>query len=61
VSVGSQHLRANDSSLRIADLIPRGTAAAFILLEHLWAIGLKEAVGNANGTVIAQAGSRRPR
>jgi uncharacterized membrane protein len=37
----------------IADLIPRGTAAAFILLEHLWAIGLKEAVRNDNGVVIA--------
>jgi uncharacterized membrane protein len=38
---------------QIADLIPRGTAAAFILLEHLWAIGLKEAIGNAHGAVIA--------
>jgi uncharacterized membrane protein len=37
----------------IADLIPRGTAAAFILLEHLWAIGLKEALRNSNGAVIA--------
>jgi uncharacterized membrane protein len=37
----------------IADLIPRGSAAAFLLLEHLWAIGLKEAIRNANGAVIA--------
>ncbi len=37
----------------IADLIPRGSAAAFVLLEHLWAIGLKEAVRDANGAVIA--------
>jgi uncharacterized membrane protein len=37
----------------IADLIPRGSAAAFILLEHLWAVGLKEAIRNASGTVIA--------
>jgi uncharacterized membrane protein len=37
----------------IADLIPRGSAAAFILLEHLWAIGLKEALRNTNGEVIA--------
>ena len=37
----------------IADLIPRGSAAAFILLEHLWAIGLKEALQNTNGAVIA--------
>jgi uncharacterized membrane protein len=37
----------------IADLIPRGSAAAFLLLEHLWAIGLKEAIRNSNGAVIA--------
>jgi|SwirhisoilCB1_FD_contig_91_1482012_length_1520_multi_2_in_0_out_0_3 uncharacterized membrane protein len=37
----------------IADLIPRGTAAAFLMVEHLWAIGLKEAIRNADGTVIA--------
>jgi uncharacterized membrane protein len=43
----------SDDIDQIADLIPRGSAAAFILLEHLWAIGLKEAVGNANGAVIA--------
>jgi uncharacterized membrane protein len=43
----------SDDIDQIADLIPRGTAAAFILLEHLWAIGVKEAVINANGAVIA--------
>jgi uncharacterized membrane protein len=37
----------------IADLIPPGSAAAFLLLEHLWAIGLKEALRNADGVVIA--------
>ncbi len=43
----------SDDIDQIADLIPRGSAAALILLEHLWAIGLKESVGNANGVVIA--------
>lgn len=38
---------------KIATMIPTGSAAAFILLEHLWAIGLKEAVRNADGAVIA--------
>ena len=33
--------------------IPRGSAAAFILLEHLWAVGLKKALQNSNGVVIA--------
>jgi len=37
----------------IADLIPRGSAAAFLMLEHLWAVGLKEAIRNADGAVIA--------
>ncbi len=37
----------------IADLIPSDSAAAFILLEHLWAIGLKESIANSSGKVIA--------
>ena len=44
----------------IADLIPRGSAAAFILLEHLWAIGLKEALAererNGDRPRLADAG-----
>src|SRR5687767_14855074 len=43
----------DDDIDEIADRIPRGTAAAFILLEHLWAIGLKEGLRNANGVVVA--------
>jgi len=43
----------HDDIDEIADLIPRGTGAAFILLEHVWAIGLKEAVRNSDGVVIA--------
>jgi uncharacterized membrane protein len=38
----------------IADRIPRGSAATFILLEHLWAIGVKDAIREADGQVIAQ-------
>jgi uncharacterized membrane protein len=37
----------------IADLIPTGTAALFMLLEHLWAIGLKEAFQNAGGSILS--------
>jgi uncharacterized membrane protein len=43
----------SDDINEIADLIPRGTETAFLLLEHLWAIGLKEAVRNSDGQVIA--------
>ena len=35
---------SSDDIDEIADRIPRGTAATFILLEHLWAIELKEAI-----------------
>jgi len=45
---------STDDIDEIADRIPRGKAATFILLEHLWAIGLKEAIRNADGAVIAQ-------
>ncbi|HYP60202.1 MAG TPA: DUF6325 family protein [Thermomicrobiales bacterium] len=43
----------SDDIDEIADLIPRGTGAAFLLIEHLWAIGLKESIRNSNGFVIA--------
>ena len=43
----------SDDMDEIADRIPRGTAVAFILLEHLWAIGLKESLRNTHGAVIA--------
>jgi len=43
----------SDDMDEIADRIPRGTSAAFILMEHLWAIGLKESLRNTNGAVLA--------
>jgi uncharacterized membrane protein len=43
----------SDDMDEIADRIPRGTSVAFILLEHLWAIGLKESLRNTHGAVIA--------
>jgi uncharacterized membrane protein len=52
-SADGEFILDRDDIDRIADLIPRSTSAAFILLEHLWAIGLKEAVINENGAVIA--------
>ena len=45
---------SSDDIDEIADRIPRGTAATFILLEHLWAVDLKEAINMADGVVIAQ-------
>lgn len=43
----------SDDIEEIAEMIPSGSAAAFVLLEHLWAIGLKEAIRDADGSVIA--------
>jgi len=45
---------STDDLDEIADRIPRGTAATVLLLEHLWAIGLKEAIEREDGSVIAQ-------
>ena len=42
-----------DDLLEIADSIPAGSSALFILLEHAWAIGLREAVVNSQGNVVA--------
>lgn len=38
----------------IADRIPAGSSAVFLLVEHLWAVGVKEAVIDAGGSVVAQ-------
>jgi len=45
---------SRDDIEEIASRIPAGSAATFILVEHLWAIGVKEAIRNADGEVIAQ-------
>ena len=37
----------------VADAIPNGTAAAIILLEHLWAIPLRNAIVDAGGIALA--------
>lgn len=37
----------------IADAIPAGTTAAIALLEHMWAIPLRDAIANAGGVTLA--------
>ncbi len=39
----------------VDDSIPNNTAAAIALIEHRWAIGLRESIGNANGFHLADA------
>jgi uncharacterized membrane protein len=43
----------DDDLLEIADRIPVGSSALFLLLEHVWALGIKDAAENSQGTVIA--------
>jgi hypothetical protein len=38
----------------VGELLPNNTAAGLLIIEHLWAIPLKEAIINANGTLIAE-------
>lgn len=44
----------DDDILEIADRIPPGTSAAILILEHRWALGIKEAVRGDGGSLIAQ-------
>jgi uncharacterized membrane protein len=39
----------------LADAIPEGAAAAVALLEHRWAIGLRDTIGRAGGFHLADA------
>ena len=37
----------------VADAIPPGATAAIALIEHVWAIGLRDAIANAGGVTLA--------
>ena len=37
----------------MADVIPNGSTAAIVLLEHLWAIPLRNAIVDAGGIALA--------
>ena len=39
----------------LADSIPPGTTAAIVILEHRWAIPLRDAVRSAGGSLLAEA------
>jgi hypothetical protein len=57
--VGEHHppatteLLAEDAGWDVLDDIPRDTAAAIVLLEHQWAVPLREAVARAGGFRIS--------
>jgi hypothetical protein len=41
--------------LVVADEIPPGSTAAIALLEHRWALGLKQALSGTGGALLAEA------
>jgi len=48
-------LLSDDEVWYLADAIPEGSAAAVALLEHRWAIGLRDTIGRAGGFHLADA------
>ncbi len=44
----------DEDILEITDAIPENSAAALLLIEHLWAKSLKQAIGNAGGVLVSQ-------
>ena len=47
------HLIDSDDVWYVADMIPDGATVAIGLIEHRWAIGLRDAIGRAGGFVLA--------
>lgn len=52
-TAGGIQLVDEEEARNIVEEIPNDTAAALILLEHRWAIPLRDAVRNANGFAVA--------
>ena len=50
------HLISDEEAWYVADTIPNGSAAAIILIEHLWAIPLRDAIISAGGIALADRG-----
>lgn len=46
---------ADEETWDVVDAIPNGSAGAIALLEHRWAIPLREAIERAGGTPLADA------
>jgi uncharacterized membrane protein len=49
------HVFDAENTWYVDDAIPPGTAAAVALLEHRWAIGLRDAIQNTGGFHLADA------
>ncbi len=51
--LGPDRVIAGEEAWYIADTIPEGSVAAVVLIEHLWAIPLREAIVDAGGISLA--------
>ena len=49
------HVFDDDAVLYLGDAIPEGTAAAVALLEHRWAIPLRDKIAKAGGLTLSDA------
>ena len=49
------HLIPDDEVWYVGDAIPNGTSAAIALLEHTWAIPLRDKIAAAGGIALADA------
>jgi hypothetical protein len=46
------HLIPDEEAWYVTDAIPNGSAAAIILIEHLWAIPLRDTILSAGGIAL---------
>jgi uncharacterized membrane protein len=51
---GADYGLTNEDILEVADQIEPGTSAGILLIEHVWAAGLKQAIREAGGHPLAQ-------
>lgn len=51
---GGNSLIGEDDIEEIGELLPDNSAAGLLIIEHLWAKGLKQAIINAEGTLLAE-------
>jgi uncharacterized membrane protein len=49
------HMLSEDDFWYVDDAIPNGSAAAIALIEHRWAIGLRDAIRDAGGFQLAES------
>jgi hypothetical protein len=53
-AISNENLVNEDDIDEVSELLDNNTAAGILILEHLWAKGLKQAIIDANGYLIAE-------